>query len=646
MVFPAQMKIISIKIENFRCLKNETVKFDDYTCLVGPNGAGKSTVLNALNVFFREAKSGSTNLVSLSKEDFHEKSTTDPIRITVTFGDLSQAAKDDLKDYVRHDQLVVSAIATWNETAQIAIVTQHGSRLAMKEFARYFRADGDGRPVSELKTIFAEIKSSVTDLPSASTKAAMAETLRTYESAHPEKCVQIESSDEFYGVSKGAHKLGKYVQWIFIPAVKDAASEQTEAKDTALGRLMERTVRAKVHFTERIRDIQQQAIQSYDALLDENQPALKALSDSLTKRLGDWSHRGAQLQVRWDKDPQKSVRIEEPVAKIYAGDEAFLGEVTRLGHGLQRSYMFALLQELSGCDVADAPRLLLGIEEPELFQHPPQAQHLADVLAQLSTQNAQVFACTHSPYFVSGKGFENVRLVRAGAPTTARSAGITFKQLSDYLTTKLGEHRYKQPQGVQAKINQALQPVLREMFFAPKLVLVEGLEDVALITAALNLIGKWDEWRSAGCHLVPVGGKSELVQPLAIAQLLSIPVFVIFDADGDETNETRRNQHKVDNERLLKLLGSDPTQPFPAIEVLNDNHVICVKNLGEKVRADYQDAEWTGWKSATESELGQPGGLEKNSMFIAGLMEKAWAAGRPSPTLVRLCELLLKFAAA
>jgi energy-coupling factor transporter ATP-binding protein EcfA2 len=639
------MKIVSVKIENFRCLKNETVSFDDYTCLVGPNGAGKSTVLNALNVFFRESKSGSTNLVSLSKEDFHDKNTNDPIRITVTFGSLSDAAKTDLKDYVRHDQLVVSAVATWNETAQGAVVAQHGSRLAMAEFAPYFRADSDGKSAAELKTCYGDIRRTFTDLPAPGAKAAMADALRAYENTHPEKCVLIESSDEFYGVSKGAHKLGKYVQWIFIPAVKDAASEQAEAKDTALGRLMERTVRAKVKFTERIRALQQQAIQSYDALLAENQPALKELSDSLTKRLGDWSHRGAQLQVRWDKDPQKSVRIEEPFAKIYAGDEAFVGEVTRLGHGLQRSYMFALLQELSGCDVADAPRLLLGIEEPELFQHPPQAQHLADVLSQLSTQNAQVFACTHSPYFVSGKGFEDVRLVRATVPPAARSAGISYKQLSDYLVAKLGEDRYKKPEGVRAKIHQALQPVLREMFFAPKLAFVEGLEDIAYITAALNLDAKWDTWRSAGCHLVPVSGKSELVQPLAIAQLLSIPVFLMFDADGDEQNAGRRALHKADNERLLKLLGLDPTQPFPAAPILTDKHVIWVENLGSKVRSDYAAGEWSAWKTATEAELGQPGGLEKNSLCIAGILEKAWAAGKPSPTLQRLSALLLQFSA-
>jgi hypothetical protein len=230
-------------------------------------------------------------------------------------------------------------------------------------------------------------------------------------------------------------------------------------------------------------------------------------------------------------------------------------------------------------------------------------------------------------------------------PPEARSSGVSYQQLSAYLIAKLREDRFKKPEGVRAKIHQVLQPVLREMFFAPKLVLVEGLEDVAYITSALNLDSQWDKWRSAGCHLVPANKKSEMVQPLAIAQLFKIPVFVMFDADGDETRENPRNMQKADNERLLKLLGLEPAQPFPPAAVLTNSHVIWVDNLGKKVKEDYTPEDWNIWKTETIAELGQIGELDKNSLFIAGMMEKAWAAGKPSPTLRQLSALLLQFAA-
>jgi predicted ATP-dependent endonuclease of OLD family len=73
------MKLESVKIQNFRTFKDETVHFDDYNCFIGPNGAGKSTVINALNVFFRQHRDSKTDLSKLSADDFHHKNISEPI---------------------------------------------------------------------------------------------------------------------------------------------------------------------------------------------------------------------------------------------------------------------------------------------------------------------------------------------------------------------------------------------------------------------------------------------------------------------------------------------------------------------------------------------------------------------------------------
>lgn len=100
------MKIESVRIENFRGFKDETIKLSDYTCFVGRNGSGKSTILYALNVFFRQHKDTSTDLSRLTAEDFHHGNIDLPIRITVAFSDLSDEAKQDLADYVRQGDLL------------------------------------------------------------------------------------------------------------------------------------------------------------------------------------------------------------------------------------------------------------------------------------------------------------------------------------------------------------------------------------------------------------------------------------------------------------------------------------------------------------------------------------------------------------
>ena len=121
------MKIESVRIENFRSFKDETVTFDNYSCFVGANGSGKSTILYALNLFFRQNKDAQTNILQLSQDDFHHKNTNSPIKITVTFTGLSSQAKEDLKDYVRQDKLVVTASAEFNQSSEKAEVKQYGN---------------------------------------------------------------------------------------------------------------------------------------------------------------------------------------------------------------------------------------------------------------------------------------------------------------------------------------------------------------------------------------------------------------------------------------------------------------------------------------------------------------------------------------
>jgi len=67
------MQIASVRIQNLRAIKDQTVEFNDYTCLVGPNGGGKSTILTALNIFFRETANAATDMVNLDAEYFHQR---------------------------------------------------------------------------------------------------------------------------------------------------------------------------------------------------------------------------------------------------------------------------------------------------------------------------------------------------------------------------------------------------------------------------------------------------------------------------------------------------------------------------------------------------------------------------------------------
>ena len=661
------MRIEKIEIKNLRCIKDAAANLDSYTCFVGPNGAGKSTVLCALNIFFRNIENAPTNLGFLAGEDFYLQNVSEPIKITVTFCDLSAEAAQDLSDYVRQGKLIVSAVAEFDSKTGRAEVKQFGQRLGMDAFKEFFSRYGDGAPAGELKTIFEKIEESDPELKAEKikkTKSEMYEGLKAFEAGRPDKCNPIPSPDQFYGVSGGKDRLSKYVQWIYIPAVKDASEEQSGTRSSALGKLLARTVSAQTNFQSDLDNIAEDARTKYQKMLDINQKALDGISTSLAKKLAQWAHPDATLKVEWEQDSQKAVNIASPVAGIVAGESGFEGKLARLGHGLQRSFLLALLQELAAVDDKNSPTLILGCEEPELYQHPPQARHLAGVFERLAEDGAQIIVTTHSPYFISGENFESVRMVRRSeVDKYATIRQFTFAELSARYA-QVRDEPIKNPSATSAKLHQALQPGLSEMFFTQCLVLVEGLEDVAYIQAWMALSGRWEAFRKSGAFIVPANGKSELVRPTIIALGLKIPTLAIIDADGDKLMRPDKitgvkvvdpsvlGYHERDNRAMIRLIGGDETNLFPTGVLWDGNLVMWPSDFADTVQREFILAlgsqgiqKFKECEDKARQDAGFAGGLEKNSVYIGDLLRYLWEAKAVSPSLEKICERILVFAA-
>ena len=598
-------------------------------------------MLAALNIFFKESSYSLTDVSKLDAEDYFKKRTKNPVKITLTFEDIS--AEAELSDYVRQGELVVTAKAVFDEAAGFGQVRYFGQRSGMQEFRRFFEADKAGKKATELTDIYKALRTTFTDLPTPpGSKGDKAAALREYESAHPDKCSLIPSEDNFYGVNSTG-KLAQFIQWVYVPAVKDATEEGREGRDTAFGKLIARTVRSRTNFSEELDDLKSSTEKKYQEILENNKTALSDLSQSLQQRFESWAHGDVRLDMEWSSDPAKSVKLEEPIAGIKTGEGDFLGNLARMGHGLQRSYLLALLQELAASEFPNAPTLLLGVEEPELYQHPPQARHLAEVFGKMAKRNNQVMVTTHSPMFVSGDGFENTRLVRAPQSNTgSKVKSLTYESLRDRIHAVSQKDRELRIKGLVAKIHQALQPNIAEMFFVRVPVLVEGQEDVAYITSELHLSDLWSDYRRLGCHLIPVNGKSNLIKPLAIAKELELPVFTIFDADGDTKGKDHRIRHKRDNQALISLLDAD-YDPFPSENIIKKNHAIWKTNIGSVVKAEFGN-HYDQLVESARVHYAHEGGLEKNEFFIAEWLNSAQAKGIVSQTLQQLCTAILDFA--
>ena len=98
--------------------------------------------------------------------------------------------------------------------------------------------------------------------------------------------------------------------------------------------------------------------------------------------------------------------MKEILTEIYQGSDT-----------LAKAFLHAcLFQELALVDDANASTLILmGIEEPEIYQHPPQARYLAETLLDYPRRVPQLcFAHTQSA-FHPRDNFTKIRIVREKA---------------------------------------------------------------------------------------------------------------------------------------------------------------------------------------------------------------------------------------
>ena len=218
---------------------------------------------------------------------------------------------------------------------------------------------------------------------------------------------------------------------------------------------------------------------------------------------------------------------------------------------------------------------------------------------------------------------------------------VSFSEIAQSIGTALGKSP-TQPEGILAKINQTLQPELNEMFFARRLILVEGREDLAYILTYLNLMEKLDEYRRLGCHIVPASGKNQLLQPVTIARHLRIPTYLVFDADADETNNSEAlEKHRKDNSALLNLANSPDADALPDQDFWDVGITLWRSNIGSVVQSEIGRDTWNESSEQARQRYGNVGSLQKNALHIAATLTLSWEAGQRSQSLERLCEEIL-----
>lgn len=609
------MKIQTVRIKNFRTLKDVTIPFDAVTTFIGPNGAGKSTVLRALDWFFN-GKPG-----SLTEKDCSFGAIDQDIEVQITFSELTGKDREALGKYAPEGAATFTA---WKrrspDGADFLSANAKGFPLfnpikaasgatAKKELYSALRADNPGL-----------------GLPAANTATAIEQAMTAWEGAHVDQLVDAPEAlqTNFFGFNSGGKMSGLF-DFVLVTADLRASEESVDGKSSIIGRILERSVdraAADVAIAEIVAESRAKQQKIYEETFKDQLVAItKKLNDVVTSYSP-----GRTVTVAPTEVELKAPRTTFEVAVLDGATET---AVERQGHGFQRTILISALQLLAQSSAASAEGVIcLAIEEPELFQHPIQAQAFAKVLRSLAEdtdKRIQVTYATHSPYFLEARHFDQVRRLTRSADETP-VVTIHSSSIADVQTILDGVVDAGQ---IERQLDGIVTGRLATAMFASCVLLVEGDTEVAVFYG----IGDRETTgllESKGLSIISAGGKGGIPLAHAILTSLGIPTYALFDGDGgfearakavgkkQSVIDAERTKYSTENRRLLKYF-SEAENDFPA-EHVGDRVATLTDHL-----ESYLDANWPEWTAsclAIEASAGVE--LSKNQYaYRAATMEAA-----------------------
>ena len=300
-------------------------------------------------------------------------------------------------------------------------------------------------------------------------------------------------------------------------------------------------------------------------------------------------------------------------------------------------------EESEGKDFSFLPNIILGIEEPELYQHPTRLRHLAEIFLQLVSGGVpgvgqfQIIYTTHSPLLVDLQRFDQIRVLRKISISSDKPKQTEICQASLEEVTRIiekaetGNEGNYNPEGTRARLKTLMTPWTNEGFFADVVVLVEGEEDRAAILGIAKAMGY--SFDSEGISVIPCMGKSNLHKAAAVFKALSIPIYVIWDSD--EGDEEERNIEQ--NHTLLRFFNQ-VIEDYPAR--IEKNFACFRKNMTNVLREEIgQDLYDTDMREIADAygyqKIKQ---ARKNPLVVEELIKRARAEGKECETLISIVE--------
>lgn len=392
------MKIVKIKLENFRGYKEEVViDFNDLTVFVGKNDIGKSTVLEALDIFFNDGK----GVIKIDKDDINKQAKEEgntEIKITVVFDDLPTTLTIDATnpttlgdEYLLNTDRQLEIIKKYPNAGKekVYIKANHPTHencndLLLKKIRELQRILDDNEIVCANRTKSAVVRKAIWDHYSGELDLQNIEIDVTKEDA---KNIwdQLKNYMPLYSLFQSDRKNSDGDSEVQSP-MKLAVQEILKDQE-----LQQKLLEVATEVETKLQEVASNTLEKLNEMNPEIAESLNPViptADSLK-----WS------------DVFKSVSI--------TGDEDI--PINKRGSGVKRLVLlnFFRAEAERRQREQNIPSIIYAIEEPETSQHPSHQRKLIEAFIELSNADrTQIILTTHSPAIVKMLDFDHLKLIK------------------------------------------------------------------------------------------------------------------------------------------------------------------------------------------------------------------------------------------
>lgn len=302
---------------------------------------------------------------------------------------------------------------------------------------------------------------------------------------------------------------------VYLPPLRDASKGLKPGRNSQLGRLL-RLIGDKDQLGKE--DIEK-TLQDYDDQLKAKGP-IKSTSEAITDRhqamLGKKLAQSLELGISGTDFYKLSSRL------TILADEM---DIEQNGLGFNNLiYMSVVLSEMIK-DPSASYRSLI-VEEPEAHLHPQLQSVLLDYLETVDTleegNSVQVFVTSHSPNFASIANIDSTTCL-------SESDGVvsSFSPRLAVFDEDNKKHKDKRQ-----KLERYLDVTRAEIFFARKIIFVEGAAELMMLNVLASQMGESYNLRKNAVSVISVDGLNfDSFVPLFGENGIKIPISIITDAD-------------------------------------------------------------------------------------------------------------------